>query len=284
MDAKEKHKKANETGRFRLSFINEATTTELWTIKMSRTKVIASILIVLLAISCILTTIIVFTPIRTLLPGYLKISQRQENIINSMRIDSLTTAVNINNAYISTITDILTDNIDTTATTASQHNDSVAQIIPIDSIIDASNAEQQFVKQFEEQERFNLSVLAPIAAEGMMFYTPVYGATVIENEQPTSTLTLTAPALAPISSIYNGTVIECYYTPASGNVIIIQHHNDFISKYTGIGETFITKGDKVITGQRIGLAARTSQSATYPLTFELWHNGSALSPMEYIAF
>lgn len=267
--------------KFRLTFFNENTFNTVWSIKMSQAKVILSIIIIIIAIACIVSTIIVSTPIRTLLPGYLKTSQRQENIINSMRIDSLSTNVNINNAYLSNIIDILTDNIDTTSIAFSLKSDTITYI-PIDSIINTSSTERQFIQQFEDQEKFNLSVLAPIAAEGMMFYTPVYGATIKDNN-PTFSLEIIAPSHSPISAIYNGTIIDSYYLPNIGNVIIIQHPNDFISKYSGISETFSSKGEKVTTGQRIGLSYQSSKNKQ-PLTFELWHKGTQLNPLDYIAF
>ena len=270
------HRKSHKyktTRRYRLSFINESTFNQVWSIKLSRNKVILAIIALILAIACIVSTIIVLTPIRTLLPGYLKVSQRQENAVNSMRIDSLLTVVNINNSYLNNINDILTDKIDTD-TIIHSTSDSI-RIIPIDSIIDASNAE------YEEQERFNLSVLAPIAAEGMMFYSPVVGA-VINGDEQSATLSLTVPARSSIASIYNGSVIDSYYTPETGNVIIIQHPNNFISKYSGIAEIFTTKGNKVITGQKIGIANTSVQNQQ--VNIELWHKGSPLIPLDYIAF
>lgn len=264
--------------KFRLTFINENSFNEVWSIKMSRTRVILSIFVIIIAIGCIVSTLIVSTPIRTLLPGYLKTSQRQENVINSMRIDSLSTNVNINNAYLSNIINILNDNIDTTSVTLPLVSDTI-KYIPIDSIINSSPIERQFIQQFEDQEKFNLSVLAPIVAEGMMFYTPIYGASVKENDSPLS-IELITPTNSPISTIYNGTVIDSYYLPNIGNVIIIQHPNDFISKYSGINETFVSKGDKVTTGQRIGLSNKNKQS----FSFELWHKGTQLNPLDYIAF
>lgn len=276
------HRKSHKyktTRRYRLSFINESTFNQVWSIKLSRNKVILAIIALVLAVACIVSTIIVLTPIRTLLPGYLKVSQRQENAVNSMRIDSLLTVVNINNSYLNNINDILTDKINTD-TIIHSTSDSI-RIIPIDSIIDASNAEKQFVQQYEEQERFNLSVLAPIAAEGMMFYSPVVGA-VINGDEQSTTLSLTVPARSSIASIYNGSVIDSYYTPETGNVIIIQHPNNFISKYSGIAEIFTTKGNKVITGQKIGIANTSAQNQQ--VNIELWHKGTPLIPLDYIAF
>ena len=267
--------------RFRLTFINENSFNEVWSIKMTQTRVILSIIAIVIAIGCIVSTIIVSTPIRTLLPGYLKSSQRQENIINSMRIDSLSTNVSINNAYLSNIINILTDNIDSTLTSTSLNSDTI-KFIPIDSIINSSSVERQFIQQFEAQEKFNLSVLAPIVAEGMMFYTPIYGASIKESSSPLS-VELITPTNSPISTIYNGTIIDSYYLPSIGNVIIIQHPNDFISKYMGINETFALKGDKVTTGQRIGISHQSGKNKQ-PFTFELWHKGTQLNPLDYIAF
>lgn len=269
--------------RFRLSFINENTFNQVWTIKLSQTRVIISVLLILFAIGCIVSTLIVFTPIRTLLPGYLKHSQLQENLNNNARLDSLTTTAAITNAYLANITDILSDNIDTTIV-VNMRQDSTATI-PVDSIIGASDAEKQFVRQFEEKEKFNLSVLSPLAAEGLSFYPPVAVASISENASDILGINLITSRNSAVSSIYSGTIIECHYTSAKGYTIIVQHPNGFLSKYSGMEDAFVNKGDKINTGARIGLCGKRDYTGhTQPLTFELWHNGTPLNPRDYIAF
>ncbi len=270
--------------RFRLAFINENTFNQVWTIKMTQTRVILSVLLLIAAIGCIVTTLIVFTPIRTLLPGYLKSSQLQENIANSLRIDSLTTEARISNAYIANISRILSGDADSTIIANSIASDSAA-VLPIDSIVGASEAEKQFVRQFEAKEKFNLSVLSPIAAEGLSFYPPVSAASISDNNANTLGINLIASRNAPISSIYNGTVVDCYYNSDTGYTIIVQHPNGFLSKYSGLGETFVEKGDKVSSGKRIGLSGKKSYyGATLPIVFELWHKGTPLNPRDYFTF
>lgn len=266
--------------RFRLSFVNENTFNEVWTIKMSQTKVVVSIIAIVGAVACVMATLIAFTPIRTLLPGYLKTSQRQENIVNSMMVDSLKMRVDINNAYLQNITDILTDNV--VAEEVVIPNDSAVSAIPVDSIMGASPAELQFIQQFEDDERYNLSVLSPLVAEGMLFFAPVSGATVEEQLMDGSmALSLIVPSLSPVSAVYAGTVVDVYYDAMKGNVVIIQHSNDFLSKYIGVGETMCQVGAKVVAGQRIGMISRNPDSR---FVFELWHKGTALQPLDYIAF
>ncbi|MBR5898148.1 MAG: M23 family metallopeptidase [Muribaculaceae bacterium] len=266
--------------RFRLSFVNENTFNEVWTIKMSQTKVVVSIIAIVGAVACVMATLIAFTPIRTLLPGYLKTSQRQENIVNSMMVDSLKMRVDINNAYLQNITDILTDNVVVEEVVIP--NDSAVSAIPVDSIMGASPAELQFIQQFEDDERYNLSVLSPLVAEGMLFYAPVSGATVEEQLMDGSmALSLIVSSLSPVSAVYAGTVVDVYYDAMKGNVVIIQHSNDFLSKYIGVGETMCQVGAKVVAGQRIGMISRNPDSR---FVFELWHKGTALQPLDYIAF
>ena len=117
--------------RFRLSFINENRFNEVWTIKFTRTEIVIATLLLVSALSCLVATIIVLSPIRTLLPGYLKEGQRQENIVNSMRIDSLATQVNINNAYITNLEALLTNPSDTiTVTVTPPGGADVARLSP----------------------------------------------------------------------------------------------------------------------------------------------------------
>ncbi len=261
--------------RFRLSFINENTFNEVWTVKMSQRKVVLALILLLSAIGCMVATLIIFTPIRTLLPGYLKESQRQENIFNSMRIDSLSTEVSIHNAYISNLERILNDRIEEVSPT--HYNDTISPA-PTDSLIGATSAEKQFVRQFEEREKFNLNVLSPIAAEGVTFFTPVN-----DNDRPAE-ITLIVPRNAPVSSIYNGSVVDCYYTVGQGYTYIIQHPNGFMSKYSGLGSAFADKGQHVDTGSAIGLTGNSANSTQNLVTFELWNKGTRLNPREYIPF
>lgn len=271
--------------RFRLSFINENTFNQVWTIKMTQTRVILFILLLIAAIGCIVTTLIVFTPIRTLLPGYLKSSQLQENITNILRIDSLATEAGITNAYIANISQILSGRMDTIDSTISATTPKSVTALPIDSIVGASEAEKQFVRQFEENEKFNLSVLSPIAAEGLSFYPPIKAATISEHNSDALGISLTVSHNAPISSIYGGTVVDCYYSINNGYTIIIQHPNGFLSKYSGLEESFTEKGDKVFSGTRLGLSGKRNYSgASAPIVFELWHKGTPLNPRDYFTF
>ena len=279
---KERHRHSFKTkSRFRLSFTNENTFNEVWVLKFTRKKVVMAILVLVFAIVCMVSTILAFSPLRMLLPGYLKQSQRQENIVNSMRMDSLTTRVNISTAYVKNLAAILSGHADTLLTrevTTSEIN------VSPDSLLPASDTEKKFVRQFEEAERFNLTVLSPVDADGVAFFTPVAGATVVDATDNNTIINLTVARDTPVTSIYEGTVIACYSSSTGGNSIIIQHSNGFMSKYSGVTSSFVNAGDKVSTGTSIGIANCNTSDKNKALQFELWNKGTALDPLKYVPF
>lgn len=263
--------------RYRLTFENENTLHTIWTVNMSRFKAWTLGLIVIAGAACIAATVIVSTPLRTLLPGYLKAEQRQTHIINNMRVDSMATAIEINNAYIHNLTAILTGNLDSAAISPGS-GQTVA-----DTLVEPTDAEISFVRQWEERERYNLRVLTPLAAEGMVFSSPVSGATIDSlYTGPTVTLSLNVRRGAPMAAIYSGTVIDYDFSPEEGIRITIQHPNDFISHYSGMSEAFVSKGDKVRAGQNLGLINSTSPTQRRKATIEMWHKGTSINPLDYI--
>ncbi len=265
--------------RFRLSFLNENTFNEVWTIKFTRTKVILSIIGIIVAIACVIATIIVLSPIRTLLPGYLKENQRRENILNTIRLDSLTVKAGINDNYINNVKNILTSSTTgTDSAVVNPMNDAFA-----DSLLQASESERNFIRQFEEREKFNLKVLSPMAAAGLTFFSPINTSSPIQDsESGMTTVSIPAPAGSTVTAVHAGTVIDTYLSPLDGYVIVIQHPKGFMSRYSGLSSVLVTKGDKVSTGSAIALAGDKDKNSV--MTFELWNNGTPLNPWKYIPF
>jgi len=149
-----------------------------------------------------------------------------------------------------------------------------------DTIIGTSEAERLFVRQFEEAERFNLSVLSPIAAESMVFYSPVASGVQPEVDSDATAARVSSKSTLPVSAIYRGSVVSAVISgDRHGSVVIIQHPNDFLSIYSGLDDVFVKPGDKVVAGQRIG---HTGPGEV--MSFELWHGGIALAPADYIGF
>jgi len=264
--------------RFRLSFINENTFNEIWTIKLSQRKVIALVTLLIVAIGSMIATLIVFTPLKTLLPGYLKQSQRQEYIVNSMRVDSMITQLRVIDAYADNFKKILLDSIDINPATALTE-DTYALL---DSMTPQSESERQFIKQYDASNRYNVSMLSSIAAEGLSLHNPISTATIATQQHAGDGLSLIAPNNAPVLAMHEGTVVDTYHTIGKKNTVIIQHPDGLISKYSGISSIFVEKGTKVASGTTIGIMSSAPKQPSTLLTIEIWNKGTKLNPQDYL--
>lgn len=245
--------------RYRVELINGNTLSRVFSLQFEGFKAILAGVAVIAAMASLVAVIFMFTPLSQLIPGRLRGDLRSQYIETALRVDSLEHVSRANSAYMANIQAILSDSLP-------------EQVIPdmrqpsavVDSLVSAGDAERRFVKQFEEEQRFNVSVLSPIAAEGMIFLAP----------------TETDAGVGPVSAVYRGSVIAVYTDPRHGlSSVIVQHPNDFISTYTDLKDVYVERGDKVIAGQRIG-----SADAVSPMSLELWHSGLKLDPTLYIAY
>ncbi|MDE6296344.1 MAG: M23 family metallopeptidase, partial [Muribaculaceae bacterium] len=247
---------------------------------ISRRSLIGLALIIIFFSIFIGCLIVLFTPIHTLLPGYLKENQRTATEENLLRLDSLASVYETNQRFIDNylrITDIDRAPVDSSAL--------YADTVPLsnDSLIAPSSRERSFVAKMEEQERFNISVLAPLAADGMIFSdisdTGIFSSTSKDKEVGEVILS----ADASIISIAEGTVIDSFYSnKEKGFVIIIQHPKGFVSRYSSVGKPFVMQGEDVESGQIIASPPPADNKGRRGIFIRMWHNGLPLIPYKFI--
>ena len=266
--------------KYRISFHDENTLTRIWSFKITKTGAVISILAIFIFLVFFISYLVVATPLRTLLPGYLKSELRNEYIYNNVKLDSLEENILKQGEFFANMSNILKDSI--TGSGNKIQKDSLSGI-NTDSLMSPSRKELDFVKRYDENEKFNLTVLAPLAAEGIVFAKPVAG--IVEKGTPASThapfidgIKIKVGKNAAVSSIYEGTVILFVQSVEDGIEIAVQHPNGFISKYKGLSSVYVSQGDKVTAAQRIG----TAKSSVFG--FEIWHNGTAVNPEDFISF
>lgn len=235
----------------------------------------------LLAVSTLLgSLLIIATPLKDLLPGYLRDNQRAAGEETLMRLDSLRMVYERNEAYISSVRELLDTGRPSSADSLSETM-RISQL-PYDSLLSTSRRESDFVKQMREREKYNVGILAPLAAEGLMFH-PINDEGIVSRESRKSPKArILLPSGASVGSIADGTVINI---SARGAVmsLIIQHPKGFVSRYSGLRSVYVAEGDVIYGGQAIGSTGRPSGSTGPGLDLELWHNGSSLVPEEYIS-
>lgn len=290
--AKEKKSQTNHKSlwhrirfKYKLSFFNENTLEEVWSFRLSRLSAFMILILFAFFLITVTSIIIIMTPIRNYLPGYLDVEVRKEIVQNALRADSLERMIEIQALYLDNITGILSG---TTPLDSIRHIDSLAQVNASYEIPKGPN-ETAFISNFEEEEKYNLTSLNPnpIAADGIFFFKPVNGiiSAAFEPEIRHYGIDLVSAPKESVLATLDGTVVYTGFDPNYGNVIQIQHKNGFLSVYKHNDMLLKETGDIVIAGEAIAIVGNTGKLSTGPhLHFELWYRGLPVNPIEYIAF
>lgn len=223
--------------------------------------------------------LVIVTPLHDILPGYMKRPTRLAAEESLLRLDSLRRVNDRNAEYINNFLEVLsTDRI----SSDSLYVESRAIALQSDSLMATSKEERKFVEMMQEREKYSISVLAPIAADGMMFY-PVCEDGVVSSATRNSRMArVILPTGAPACAIADGVVVAVYRNSAADRfAVILQHQRGFVSRYTGLSTPFVDQGEMVSGGQALGQAA-SKTGANSGVDLEMWHNGAPLIPYHYL--
>lgn len=256
---------------YRLTLREIDTDRELWGLRVSGLRLWLMGMIVVTVIAVVLGAVVLGTPLSYLLPGYLKPEERHSHVTNTLRIDSLQEMMDVQSAYLRNIAAIMHDEIAVDSVEAGARR----LITPVtDTLIAASENEKQFVKSWEERERYSLNVLTPVASDRMTMVRPVPMGrvdTVITDDYMPQML-IAAPKGSAVGTIYAGTVIGTGYDVTGGYNVTVQHAGEFVSVYSGLASLMAETGDKIRSGQAVGRSGDRRVGVT------IWHRGAAVDP------
>lgn len=272
--------KINKRKRYRVSLTDESRLRRIAGVEMPLWQWILAGVAFAAVCVVIAGALLALTPLRKVMPGYVDEAQRQMHIESMLRLDSLQEQYDRNRAYI--------DNIMTVLDTEREPADSASIVVnptpmTTDSLMQRTPEEAKFIKMMEQREKYNLSILAPLAAEGMMF-NPVSDESVITEKTRHSALAeVVVASSSPIGSIADGIVVDMYYSRSDGgNAIIIQHGKGFVSRVSHLGNPLVGKGDYVQAGQIIAFPISGSGRDGSRVLLEIWRNGDALIPYDLL--
>ena len=268
----------------RLVILNEDSFEEIFSLRLTLMNVFVVATIGAILIIITTTFIIAFTPLREFIPGYASDELKRNATELALKSDSLATSIKKNEAYIASIKKILTGDLDY----AKFSKDSIYATKTDENSEEnkASKAELELRNQVAQEDKYNLFEKAQPKVSSVLF-APVKGS-ITEKFSLQKKHFAVDVALAkdtPIKATLNGTVVFADWTPSTGNVIIIRHNNGFLSVYKHAASLTKSQGDVVRTGEVIALAGSTGKESTgVHLHFELWKDGYAIDPTQFIEF
>jgi len=119
------------------------------------------------------------------------------------------------------------------------------------------------------------------------FFTPLRGIVTSEFDpkQKHYGIDIVSVQREAVKATLDGVVIFTGWTLETGYTMVIQHHNDLVSVYQHNSTLLKEKGSYVKAGDPVAVVGSTGKLSTGPhLHLEIWYQGVAINPADFIAF
>ena len=270
---------------YRFSLVEDESHKQIWVRRFSVPMLVVTALLVLLVGAALAFSLIAYTPLRTLVPGYPDAQSKSLAVQNAIRIDSLQSLISRWDLYAENLRRAVEGE----------------QPVGIDSIIklhgevlsrrgDAevlAGRDSLLRATVQEEEQFDLSGSErQLPIEGLHFFTPVKGVVSQGFDAVMHPyIDISAPSGSVVKSVLGGTVIFALWNDETAYTIGVQHGGDIISVYKHNQKLLCKTGDKVSAGSSIALTGSSGNPDSGDhLHFELWYRGEAVDPTLYIVF
>ena len=271
--------------RYRFVIVEDQTHENKFKIKGTMLGAISAAVLLLLFIVAFVFSMIAYTPLKLVIPGYPSYQTQRVAIENAAKVDSLEKRMKIMTIRLENLRRVLNGE----------------NSLPIDSLINIGKADMAeeimytnmmadsiLREKVDSVEKYNLSSNSQMQMiEGMLFFPPVKGILTEEFNKAINHpyVDIAVQENSAVCSVLKGTIIAAYWTDETGYNIHIQHDNDLISIYRHNTKLLKKTGDTVDAGTPVSLAGNAGELSSGPhLHFELWHKGVPIDPTLYIKF
>lgn len=269
MSAEDKDKskfkdKLKQTYRFIIR--NDEDLRELNSFKLSLSKIYFLIISFLLFLCFLIVSLIFFTPIKRLIPGFGDIENNMVFVNLNREILELEKQLDEQITYTTSLKKIVFEGSDVTAIS----NTSQGSEIQLDTDHDHSH-----------NHSHNMNNIVPL------FCKPVDGNVSLGYmlKKDHFGIDLVCQLNSEVKSITKGVVINAGWNPNTGNTISIQHPDNMISIYKHNASLLKGVGDFVMTGEAIAIVGNSGEQSSGPhLHFEMWYEGEHVDPELFINF
>jgi murein DD-endopeptidase MepM/ murein hydrolase activator NlpD len=308
--------KARETF-YQIKILNNETFAEVATYRLSVFNFYVFISSLFVGFTALGMMLIAFTPLRKIVPGYGGYGSERSVFELYERVDSIERAMRAHETYAKNVSRALTDDVErekdvpkSSGNTPSLSKDSFSVEPSSEEMkirAGGGSGDEDFdptataTTNNSTQTTSTTTNSTPAATENkairvgsrndrlesMFLQTPISGSINFgfSLDKKHYGVDIAAPKNTPIKSVADGFIIAADWTLETGNTIAVQHLNNVVSFYKHNSSNLKKVGDKVKTGEAIAIIGNTGEHTTGPhLHFELWKDGKAVNPVEYIRF
>jgi len=268
---------SNKRRKYRLAMLDDLTLREVFHFRVSLLGAISVITLSIIGLILLLSVLIVYTPIRNILPGYSE-SLRQQLIQESARVDSMQTDLTLQRQYLDVIKQLTAGAIQTDSV---QSLDSLQRIERARIAEQHSEATDAFMAQYEQKEHDRLLLFdntAPVKV--LQLYRPVRGV-VVQSARPEQRfygVTLRAAKKENVMATMRGTLVSVERMADNSFTLILQNAA-MVTVYRHVSNVLKTQGAAVERGEALGI-----MDGEHDIVIELWDAGQFVNPEEVIAW
>ena len=230
-------------------------------------------------------SIVFFTQLRELVPGYSSSDLLNRAIYLTEKTDSLEQQIALNNKFYQSIEDVLSGKTEDFIPKEILEADTNYNNFDIKTI--NPNIQDSILRSYvDNEDKFNLTK-NELVIENKMFFTPIMGEITqgFNSKDNHYALDISADIGTPVKSILEGKIIFSEWSVDTGYVIIIDHGQDIISVYKHNSKALKKQNDFVQAGEVIAYSGNQGNLSTGPhLHFELWKNGTPINPQPLLNF
>jgi murein DD-endopeptidase MepM/ murein hydrolase activator NlpD len=273
--------------KYRLVILNDDSFAEKFSLRLSPLGLIVLLGSVTIVMTALVISLVAFTPFREYIPGYGNVNDRKDIILLSAKADSLENTLVSRDWYIANLLNVFSGKAE--GRTEKPTKDSTGKYTNID--IKPSEQDLKLRTDIEtnqlESTSNKVSANKINAISNFFFFTPLNGmiTTSYSVKDEHFGVDIVSKENELVKSTLDGTIVFAGYTTDDGYVIQIQHYNNLTSVYKH--QSSLTKkiGDYVKAGEPIGVVGDSGENSKGPhLHFEIWYNGFAINPQDYLVF
>lgn len=274
--------------RYRFVVVDDATFDEKWSVRLSPMFLILFFGLGAIVIVLVTTFIIAWTPLREYIPGYPDGTERQSMIENKVQLDKLESKLNEQAFYIERVKTIINGGVVPDST---RESDSLVKPLNPAELKKANKEEKDFRKEVEGKENRYKETRDPAASTNSgglaYFYVPANGV-ISQSFNPKKNhngVDISTAKDEPVKAALDGTVVFAGYTSEGGYEIHLQHTSDIVTIYKHNSYLFAQTGQHIRAGETIALSGNTGENSKgNHVHFEIWDNGMAVDPEDYVGF
>ncbi len=266
--------------KYRLVILNNENFQEISSHRLSLLNLYIILSSVIVVLSALLVLLIVFTPVKKLIPGYADTGSTTEIIELNKQLDEIIKEKDAQEVYLASFRKMLTSGEDATDYTPTEEEKLRLAISEAEiknaGLVSNSPIVNLPKKEVAQGANNYFDLVKPVSGSVSAAFMP---------EKKHNGVDILAPANTAVKSVLDGHVIISAWNIDTGNTIGVQHADNVVSFYKHNSALLKEEGNFVKAGEALAIIGNSGTLSDGPhLHFELWIDGSPVNPENFIKF